>query len=180
MKVINIFGGPGVGKSTIAAEIFVKMKKNNFSIELKTEYVKDLIYQDRFLEIESDQFYILAKQNHKLNVMLRKKIEYVVTDSPLMIQTVYNRCFDRRIFDNTALYLHNLYENINILLVRNPNYLYEKTGRLQDQLEEAQKYDVLIKNMLDHFNIQYFTFENNLKVSDQIISKVLELRVNES
>lgn len=180
MKVINIFGGPGAGKSTIAAEIFVKMKKNNFSIELKTEYVKDLIYQDRYSELESDQFYILAKQNHKLNMMLRKTVEYVVTDSPLMIQTVYNQCLDRSFFDNTALYLHNLYENINILLVRNPNYLYEKTGRLQGQLEEAQKYDVLIKNMLDHFNIQYFTFENNLKVSDQIISKVLELRVNES
>ncbi len=31
--IINLFGGPGCGKSTLAAEIFSILKKNGISIE---------------------------------------------------------------------------------------------------------------------------------------------------
>jgi len=39
-KVINLFAGPGAGKSTTAAGLFAEMKRANVDVELVTEYVK--------------------------------------------------------------------------------------------------------------------------------------------
>ena len=38
--VINLIGGPGCGKSTIAAELFSRLKKMGVTCELVTEYIK--------------------------------------------------------------------------------------------------------------------------------------------
>jgi len=37
---INFFGGPGVGKSTLAAQLFGWLKAENFDAELVQEFVK--------------------------------------------------------------------------------------------------------------------------------------------
>ena len=39
--ICNIFGGPGVGKSTTAARIFVGLKDLGINTELATEFAKD-------------------------------------------------------------------------------------------------------------------------------------------
>ena len=36
MQIINIWGGPGVGKSTAAAGLFYEMKKLQLNVELVT------------------------------------------------------------------------------------------------------------------------------------------------
>jgi len=88
MLVINIFGGPGVGKSTLAAEVFAHFKKNKLNIELVTEYAKDLVWEERN-NILKDQLYILAKQNRRLERLRNKGIDVVVTDSPLLLGKIY-------------------------------------------------------------------------------------------
>ena len=45
MKVINFYGGAGIGKSTIAADIFSKLKRKGHKTELVGEYAKWLWYQ---------------------------------------------------------------------------------------------------------------------------------------
>mgnify|MGYP003129463111 CR=1 FL=1 len=37
-KIINFFGGPGIGKSTQAAGLYTLMKKNGMSVELTYKY----------------------------------------------------------------------------------------------------------------------------------------------
>ena len=44
-KVINLFGGPGAGKSTTAAGLFYEMKVRDIKCELVTEYAKDMTYE---------------------------------------------------------------------------------------------------------------------------------------
>ena len=46
--VINLFGGPGVGKSTMCASIFSKLKILGFECEMATEYVKDIVFEESF------------------------------------------------------------------------------------------------------------------------------------
>ena len=46
LTVINFFGGPGCGKSTTAAELFAKMKKANYKVELVHEVAKDFIWEE--------------------------------------------------------------------------------------------------------------------------------------
>jgi adenylate kinase family enzyme len=65
MKVINLFGGPGSGKSTLAAGLFERMKIQGLSVELVTEYAKDMVWERRG-NILDDQLYILAKQHRRL------------------------------------------------------------------------------------------------------------------
>ena len=86
-KVINLFGGPGAGKSTTAAGLFYEMKVRDIKCELVTEYAKDMTYEKR-TNILSDQLYILAKQNRKL-IRLVGEVDYIITDSPLLIGLMY-------------------------------------------------------------------------------------------
>lgn len=43
--VINLFGAPGAGKSTLAADIFSKLKRRQVKCELITEFAKDCVYE---------------------------------------------------------------------------------------------------------------------------------------
>ena len=52
MKVINLFAGPGTGKSTTAAGLFYKMKSKGYMVELVTEFAKDLVYQESFFRLK--------------------------------------------------------------------------------------------------------------------------------
>ena len=40
LPIINIFGGPGTGKSTLAAYIFHNLKCRHVEVEVVTEYAK--------------------------------------------------------------------------------------------------------------------------------------------
>ena len=45
MVVINLFGGPGCGKSTAASYIFSKLKMLGINAELATEFAKDKTWE---------------------------------------------------------------------------------------------------------------------------------------
>lgn len=44
MVNINLFAGPGTGKSTTAAGVFFEMKRSGMSVEYVTEYAKSLVF----------------------------------------------------------------------------------------------------------------------------------------
>lgn len=85
--VIELYGGPGIGKSTIAASVFAAFKKRNMSCELVQEYSKDWVWIDRKIK-RWDQFYILGKQLQKESV-LYGKVDYIITDCPLWLISFY-------------------------------------------------------------------------------------------
>ena len=62
--IVNIFGGPGVGKSTTAAAVFALLKLHNIEAELVTEFPKDLVWEKRAYTFEN-QNYIFGKQQHR-------------------------------------------------------------------------------------------------------------------
>ena len=43
--IVNLFGAPGCGKSTLAAALFSELKKAGFNAELVTEYANDKVYE---------------------------------------------------------------------------------------------------------------------------------------
>lgn len=49
---INIFGGPGVGKSTISSGLFYQMKTRGYKVEFISEYAKDLTYGKDFVKLK--------------------------------------------------------------------------------------------------------------------------------
>ena len=83
MKVVNLIGGPGTGKSVTAASLFAKLKKQGINCEYVTEFAKDLVWSERFPEMK-DQIYIFGKSYHKL-WKLDGKVDVAILDSPLIL-----------------------------------------------------------------------------------------------
>lgn len=169
MRVINLFGGPGTGKSTTAADLFALMKWKNINVELVNEYAKEVTWAERFATLE-DQLYIMAKQNHKL-WRLNGKVDWVVTDSPLILSLVYAkpdylpkyyRVFGQELYDS--------YDNINIFLQREKPY--HKIGRNQTE-EEAKEKDREILQLLKECNYNYTVISANQDAKNTIL-KMLE------
>ena len=156
MKVINIWGGPGAGKSTTAAGLFFEMKKRQIEVELVTEYAKDMTWEKRH-NVLSDQLYILAKQNRRIQ-RLSEQVEYVITDSPLPLGLIYKTPGYFETFDAFLMDVWNSYDNHNFLIGR--DFEYQAAGRNQTA-EQAVEVDTAIKTFLDTMKIDYKRITND-------------------
>lgn len=159
MKVINFWAGPGSGKSTTAAGLFYEMKKQGYEVELVTEYAKDMTWEERF-NVLTDQLYVLAKQNRRIH-RLNGKVEWVITDSPILMGMMYKPKNYYDTFNQFILDVWNSYDNISFLL--NRDFDYNPNGRNQSY-EEALEIDAKIHRFLDDNDIDYHLVTNDPSV----------------
>lgn len=152
---INLFGGPGVGKSTAAAELFSRFKKQGKSVELVTEFAKDLVWENRQSTLEI-QPYVSMKQFRNL-ARLKGKVDYVITDSPIIKDSVYARRYATELpqdYHNLLFFLHeNLGDSINILITR--EHMYDSEGRYQTE-DQAIEIDRELRFLLELHDIDYY------------------------
>jgi len=160
-KLINIIGGPGIGKTLTAADIFVNLKKQNIVIEYVQEYAKHLVWRQDFDKL-NNQYYVSTKQFELFN-NISDKLDYIITDGPLIHGLYYNKF---NIENNSdiikteikILELMNKFNNINILLERNDKYNYEQNGRLQT-LNQSKIIDFEIEQILQKHDMIYKKFK---------------------
>ena len=76
-KIINLYGAPGSGKSTIASGLFFHMKMAGLNVELATEYAKSKLFEENTY-VFKDQLYCFSKQHKKLREM-NGKVDYIIT-----------------------------------------------------------------------------------------------------
>lgn len=178
MKIVNLFGGPGTGKSTTASGVFHEMKKMRLEVELVTEYAKDMTWEGR-TNVLSDQLYVLAKQNRRLERLKNHQVDWVVSDSPLLLGLIYQQPGYYQSFNSFVLEVFNSYQNINILL--NRDFEYNPIGRNQTA-DEAVHVDEDLKRLLDKNSIHYHTFTNDPQVDrvNQILGLLKPDLVNTS
>lgn len=170
MKVINLWAGPGSGKSTTAAGLFYLLKNSGSNSELVTEFAKQLVWQERHATF-SDQLYILAKQNHKLNI-LRGKVEFAVTDSPLLLSNIYVPKDYLSGFETLVWSTFKSYDNLNFFIKRVKPY--NSIGRNQNETE-AKDLDRTIRGYLDAAELPYTVIDGDKdapqKIFNQIVAK---------
>ena len=152
MLVVNLFGGPGSGKSTMAADIFASLKHQGVNCELVREFAKDMVWSKRLPEMR-DQIYLLGEQHHRLWV-LKDQVDVVVTDSPLLQSLPYAYAYlPWGIYDSykeLTLNLHDQYFNYNLWVTRCKDY--NPAGRTQTE-EEAVSLDIETGLILDEQQI---------------------------
>lgn len=85
--LIELYAGPGAGKSTLAADLFAHLKKKGLEVELVREYVKDWVWENRTI-LPGDQAYICAKQCRKERILLGKA-DIIITDAPTGLAELY-------------------------------------------------------------------------------------------
>ncbi len=167
MKVINLFGGPGAGKSTTAAGVFWLLKNRGLRVELVTEYAKALAWAKRGAEL-TDQFYIYSKQHHRQHV-LKGQVDFVVTDSPLLLTLLYAGETEPDSYSDYVVDNWNKYDNVNFFIVRTKPYHQE--GRWEAE-EAASDMDRKQKNMLRDLSITHYNIDGN-ESSAQLIVRIL-------
>ena len=147
--LINFYGGPGCGKSTICAGLFYQLKTLGYNCEMALEFAKDKVWEESY-KVLDDQIYILGKQFHKL-YRLKDKVDIIITDSPILLGAYYQKTRSKALED-LILECRREFNNIDIFLERSTDY--DPNGRMQTQ-EEALKIDDGIKLLLQEKFIEY-------------------------
>ena len=169
MFAINLFAGPCAGKSTLASEVFVDLKKKHLNCELVTEYAKDLTWQNS-TEVLKNQIYVWAKQHQRM-FRLNNKVDIVVTDSPFLLSTIYDLA-DNKLFHELILQEFNKYTNINFFIERDENVVFSEIGRYQN-LTEAKAIDTKILKLLEKYSMNYFKIRSLTSAKDEIVQLAL-------
>lgn len=89
-KLIMIMGAPSSGKSTLAAELHTKLKKENKNSIFISEVATDFIAEYGIPNSPIDQMVIFYKQLNKEIMFLDSK-EYVICDSSSILNYFYFR-----------------------------------------------------------------------------------------
>lgn len=174
---INLYSGPGAGKSTSASMLFAKMKMLNYSIELVSEYVKGWAISKRPV-VGFDQIYLMGKQLNYEYRFLSHGIKHIVTDSPVLLSACYTRAYYPELCD-VATHMEGIiaeYErqhpSINIFLDRGDKP-YHTEGRYQTK-EQAKLLDTVVRDSLDRLGIHYeiFSFYDNDLILEYIIKAI--------
>ena len=163
VKLINIYGAPGAGKSTSASGLFFELKKKGYKVELAYEWIKFKVYEGTPYPFQ-DQIYAFAKQNKQI-AQLKNHVDYIITDSPLLMSLHYGKNLPKS-FQQLVLDCYNNYENYNFLVKR--NHAYQDCGRLQSE-QESDAMQKEIEDVLKNNGIPYVVLNSNECVS-RIIS----------
>lgn len=173
--VVNLFAGPGAGKSTGSAYVFSELKMNGVECELVREYIKDKLWE-RNAKVFGNQPYIFGKQYHRMYI-LEHEVDVIITDSPLILPVLYNtnEHLDEEAFERMAVGIFKSYDNMNYFINRSKDY--NAKGRNQN-LDEAIEKDKEVLNLLERNGIP-FTYIDCSELGYESIIEDVTQRLNE-
>lgn len=175
IKVINLIGAPGSGKSTNALGITNKFKRQGKSIELIDEYAKEMVWRRDHLSRFKNQIDIVSNQYNKQLYLDENNVEMCVTDSPLILSLAYKPDNYFKSFDSMVVELFNSFNNLNFFLLR--DFKYVQQGRIQTENESIELSEKIHKVLID-YSIPFRYIKSNYESEDliiDIIKKELQL-----
>lgn len=162
--VINMLGGSGLGKSTTAAGLYHQMKLDGKNVELVREYVKNWAWDGKKVG-QYDQIYIFGKQARS-EYMLYNKVDYVITDSPILLSPIYEKYYNNgeSMIEEAALKFltkarNNGVKHVNFLLERNKPFNPEGRYETEDQ---AKAVDLEVRKFIKLYSLD----SKEVKVND--------------
>jgi hypothetical protein len=172
LKVINLYGPPGVGKSATRAGVFWLLKSHHQSIEEVTEFAKYLVLTNQISRLREEQVFCLAEQTHR-QLILRGQYDYAVTDSPLALQPFYAAQAERAALVALALQTQSQFDNTNFYLSRDLTQVpFENSGRRHD-LEAAIRLDGKLREYLAAIGIAYTDIPVDARTPWRVVERVL-------
>ena len=174
LKVINLFGPPGVGKSTAAAGLFYLMKRDHFSVEQVTEYAKYLILSGNEKTLQNEPGKLLAEQYHKQEI-LTDFYDYAITDSPLPLVSYYNQKTPKS-FSAYSFELFDEFDNINLFITRDltGDAQYETEGRIHTK-DQSIKIEQELREYLSFHQIHFVEFNANRFIAEELHKHIKRL-----
>lgn len=145
--VINLIGGPGISKSTLAAKLYAHMKEKHMSVELVREVAKEWALEGKKIG-PFEQIAILGEQIKKESSLFGN-VDFVVTDSPIILGAYYCGYNHGQWFMFSMVRDYYKYcekknvKFINILMSRNTKYVQD--GRFENE-KQALRIDSKLRD----------------------------------
>lgn len=166
--IINLIGGPCSGKSTVAAELFCRLKKMGIKTELVSEYIKDRIYEEN-KTMPNNQIAIFGMEHYNISNKIGK-VEVIVHDGSFINNCIYKQ-EDNDEFDKLIVSEYNKFWNLDFFIKRG-NIEFENYGRIHT-LKQSKELDKIIKETYDNYKLSYIEVESRDAV-DKIIPIILK------
>ena len=147
--VVNLFSGPGAGKSTAAAGIFSNLKCRSIECELVQEFAKDLVWEKRHFTF-NNQIYIFGEQHHRVFKLIGQ-VDVIITDSPTVLGVIYDS-EKRSSLETLIIEEFKKLNSYNVFLRRYKSY--NPNGRNQTE-KEAVTVDEQILTVLNKHDIPF-------------------------
>ena len=136
--VINIFGGPGAGKSTVQADLYTWMKKEGYRVEMVREVAKKWAWGKKEIT-PLDQLNIIGEQI-KDESELYGKVDFIITDSPIMLGAFYmdfnhGEMFMQKMVNEYMYFAEKNGVTFKNLLLSRKGIPYDISGRFESQYQ---------------------------------------------
>lgn len=167
--LVNLFAGPGCGKSTTMAGLFAELKWRGVCAEMAPEWIKAAAWDDA-IGLYSQQH--IFGQQHQMLHRLRGKVDVVVTNSPLVQTLVYTCPHDQPAQWEVVLAEHRRMEpNFNVLLRREKDY--DPRGREQTEAE-AREIDQITADVLTNADIDFVEYPADRDTVHDLANEVIK------
>lgn len=162
-KLIQIFGSPASGKSTMASELHTELKKNGKNSALVSEVCTDFIAEYGIPNEPIDQMVIFYKQLNKERMFLDSK-DFIICDSSSILNYFYFRnLFPEKLSNKDIATINHLQKEI-LKHINEIDYIFyvppiknidTNDGIRYQHKEEILKIDRWIKSYLELENIPH-------------------------
>ena len=153
MKIINLIGAPGIGKSKTGEILGGLLSLSGYSVEFVPEFAKFATFAGHEAALQ-DQIYMFAKQQNRLHVLKSHALDFVLMDGPLIQQLAYAPEDYFEHYERLVVEVFNSYDNLNFFLQRNPEIAYQQIGRKESPEESEVKQRkievILAKHRIPH------------------------------
>lgn len=166
--VINLIGGPCSGKSTVAAELFARLKKMGIHCELVSEYIKDRIYEEN-KTMPKSQIAIFGMEHYNISTKIGK-VDVIVHDGSFLNNVIYKQ-EENKEFDNLIISEYKKFDNLDFFIKRG-NIEFEDYGRIHN-LKQSKELDKIIKETYERYGLSYIEVEARDAV-DKMIPIILK------
>lgn len=171
MKVINFFGAPGVGKTTMAMFLTALLNQKQVDAQVSLEFVKEYIHSGSE-NLLAYQNYIFAQQERQLRILKNSnEVEFAVTDAPLLHSVFYAPENYPIFFKELVFEIFHSYDNINFFIHRKHPYSYN--GRIHNE----EKSDFISKKMpifLINHNIPFIEINSTDNIKEVVFDFIMK------
>lgn len=175
-RIINIVASPCAGKSTLACELFVHLKKLHLDVEYIPEFAKELVWKNK-TDVLNNQYYV-CQQQYEMLKSVYGKVDYIICDSPLFMGLFYNYYNQNNVSDTlktSQVVLDRMEEfkdNVYIFIRRNKSLPYMQIGRVHSEMESSD-IERHIEHLLKCCDIKYILTVTGSSLDEDTIKKLL-------
>lgn len=108
---ITLVGGPGSGKSTTAADLFVQLKKLGKNVEMIQEWVRRDIMRNGPMQNVFEQYRTLMHHRQE-EEHFPPSVDYIIHDGNTLIGYFYAAVYSKKVDPKERLVIQDLYETM--------------------------------------------------------------------